>query len=206
VIGQTFGSWTVKKLGIRRDSHETYLCVCSCGNKQNVRTDQLLKGMSTGCRTCGSKGPNPAARITVKGVCRKGHKVADIQILKSGSCGMCRWEGYIFRTYGLTSKEYMDIFNLQKGLCAICHRTLTLPPAFGETSEASSKRTEIDHKHIPKKVKPQPPKRDLVRGLLCGGRYAGCNAKLGHVDNVEWLKAAAAYLSDPPAQKIRKGR
>jgi len=116
-----------------------------------------------------------------------------------------RWETYIKRTYGLTAKEYMAIFKLQKGTCPLCGRKLTLPQHFGVPAvEGASRRTEIDHKHIPKKAKIQPPKRDLVRGLLCGGRYAGCNAKLGHVDNINWLEAAAKYLKNPPAQQIRK--
>ena len=208
VVGQTFGKWTVKKLGIRKDSHETYLCVCSCGNEQNVRTDQLVKGMSTGCRACGSKGPNLKARISVSGVCRKGHCIAAVGISPGGMCRLCRWECYIKNTYGLTSEEYLDIYKIQNGKCGICSGPLALPLAFGVAgSKEYEKRTEIDHKHVPKKVKPQPEKRDLVRGLLCGGRYAGCNAKLGHVDNVEWLRAAADYLSDPPAQRrLRSGK
>ena len=205
MIGRMFGQWTVKKLGTRRDSHETYLCVCTCGEKQDVRTDQLLKGQSTCCRKCGCKKPRVSGRLEVKGLCRKGHDIALVGIATGGTCCMCRWEMYIKRTYDLTAEEYLDIYTLQKGVCPLCGRALTLPPPFGMLyKEGASRRTEIDHRHIPKKVKPQPPKRDLVRGLLCGGRYAGCNAKLVHIDNVEWLEAAVVYLKNPPAQQIRK--
>jgi hypothetical protein len=47
-------------------------------------------------------------------------------------------------------------------------------------------------------------RRASVRGVLCGGRYAGCNRKLGHVDNVEWLENMVKYLKNPPAQKVLK--
>lgn len=203
MIGKKFGSWKVKKLGIRRDSHETQLCVCSCGSEQNVRTDQLLKGMSTCCRKCGSSKPKPNARLETKGTCRKGHSIKAVGMSPDGMCRLCRWENYITRTYGITAEEYMEIYHEQKGKCPICGGSLSLPIAFGVAgTNAYEKRTEIDHKHVPKKVKPQPEKRTLVRGLLCGGRYAGCNAKLGHVDNIEWLKAAAQYLTNLPAQIV----
>jgi hypothetical protein len=40
-----------------------------------------------------------------------------------------------------------------------------------------------------------------VRGLLCPGRYRGCNRLLGHVDNPQWLENARSYVLDPPAKK-----
>jgi hypothetical protein len=44
-----------------------------------------------------------------------------------------------------------------------------------------------------------------IRGLLCPGRYKGCNRNLGRVDDPKWLTQAACYLSDPPASKINLG-
>lgn len=41
-----------------------------------------------------------------------------------------------------------------------------------------------------------------VRGLLCAGRYAGCNRLLGRVDKLPWLKNMTHYLEDPPARKV----
>jgi hypothetical protein len=41
-----------------------------------------------------------------------------------------------------------------------------------------------------------------VRGLLCAGRYAGCNRKLGRIDDPIWLDRLSAYLKNPPAKKI----
>lgn len=41
-----------------------------------------------------------------------------------------------------------------------------------------------------------------VRGLLCPGRYMGCNRKLGRIDDVNWLESMVRYLKNPPARKI----
>lgn len=41
-----------------------------------------------------------------------------------------------------------------------------------------------------------------VRGLLCPGRYAGCNRKLGRIDNIPWLETILGYLKNPPARAI----
>ena len=41
-----------------------------------------------------------------------------------------------------------------------------------------------------------------VRGLLCAGRYAGCNRKLGRIDNPVWLKSILGYLENLPARKV----
>lgn len=41
-----------------------------------------------------------------------------------------------------------------------------------------------------------------VRGVLCGGRYAGCNRKLGRIDNVPWLESVLNYLKNPPARRV----
>lgn len=44
--------------------------------------------------------------------------------------------------------------------------------------------------------------RKSVRGVLCGGRYAGCNRKLGRIDNAPWLESVVNYLKDPPARRV----
>ena len=74
------------------------------------------------------------------------------------------------------------MWKYQNGQCAICGKDL------------KTTRVEIDHKHGTKL-----PKRQTVRGLLCGGRYAGCNRKLGRLDNEAWLAAALRYVTNPPA-------
>lgn len=41
-----------------------------------------------------------------------------------------------------------------------------------------------------------------IRGLLCPGRYTGCNRLMGRVDRPDWLKKVIHYLENPPAHQI----
>jgi Recombination endonuclease VII len=41
-----------------------------------------------------------------------------------------------------------------------------------------------------------------IRGLLCPGRYTGCNRLLGRIDKIEWLKKVLHYLENPPMKKV----
>jgi hypothetical protein len=41
-----------------------------------------------------------------------------------------------------------------------------------------------------------------VRGLLCPGRYKGCNRRMGRLDDPVILRALAAYLENPPARQV----
>ena len=43
-----------------------------------------------------------------------------------------------------------------------------------------------------------------VRGLLCAGRYAGCNRKFGRIDDPVWLRAVLDYVLNPPARRIEQ--
>lgn len=91
---------------------------------------------------------------------------------------------YLLRTYGITIDEFECLLALQNNRCAICGKDLR------------GLRIEVDHEHTK-----HLSKRRQVRGLLCGGRYAGCNRRLGRVDNAAWLSAAARYVSEPPARR-----
>jgi hypothetical protein len=198
--GEIFGKWTVIGLDPKTPNKRTYfVCKCLCGDTNTVHYRDLLDKVSTGCRSCQKKlGPN---------TCRKGHNTGICGTGARGRCRLCAIEYSLLRLYGLSLEEYQALYTLQHGLCAICGKALSVNIAFSFGKETKdTRRAEVDHKHVPKKVKPQPPKRSLVRGLLCGGRYAGCNAKLGHVDNVAWLQAAAQYLSKPPAQLLLQER
>jgi hypothetical protein len=42
-----------------------------------------------------------------------------------------------------------------------------------------------------------------VRGLLCPGRYTGCNRLMGRIDDILWLKKVIAYLENPPARTLK---
>ena len=41
-----------------------------------------------------------------------------------------------------------------------------------------------------------------VRGLLCAGRYAGCNRKLGRIDQIPWLENMLRYLEDSASPTV----
>lgn len=41
-----------------------------------------------------------------------------------------------------------------------------------------------------------------IRGLLCPGRYTGCNRLMGRIDKVDWLKKVVHYLENPPMKKV----
>src|SRR5690348_9964341 len=79
---------------------------------------------------------------------------------------------HLKKNYGLTLEEYQELFDKQRGCCAICERPLV-----------GGRGTHIDHCHTTKRV----------RGLLC----SQCNVMLGMAqDNVDVLLAAVAYLSE----------
>ena len=88
---------------------------------------------------------------------------------------------YAQRTYGLAPGEYQEIYDAQGGKCAICRR------ATGKT-----KRLAVDHDH-------RLEGRESVRGLLCGPD----NQMIGYAhDDPEFFERAAAYLRNPPAQRL----
>jgi hypothetical protein len=45
-----------------------------------------------------------------------------------------------------------------------------------------------------------------VRGLLCAGRYAGCNRKLGRIDDPVWLRRCADYCDNWPSRAVFPAR
>lgn len=78
------------------------------------------------------------------------------------------------KLYGLTSDDYIAMYEQQDGRCKIC----------GQSGEAfGGRRLHIDHDHDTGKV----------RGLLCGL----CNTGIGHLgDSPERLRIAASYLEE----------
>ncbi len=76
---------------------------------------------------------------------------------KSGLTSRCRICGRI-KLYGLTRKEWLDLFNAQGGKCASCFNEIDM---YGNASQAPA----VDHDH----------KTGKVRGILC----QGCNIALG---------------------------
>src|SRR3990167_9819652 len=66
------------------------------------------------------------------------------------------------KKYGLTYEEYLDLYNRQNGLCAMCNQPETAINPSGELRQLN-----IDHCHETRRV----------RGLLC----RNCNVALGLV-------------------------
>lgn len=83
---------------------------------------------------------------------------------------------YTLKSYGMDEKDFLGMYENQKGLCKICSKKIRNP--FGDwTGEKQS----IDHCHITGKV----------RGILC----MKCNTSLGGFsDNVGMLQKAIEYL------------
>ena len=72
--------------------------------------------------------------------------------------------------YGITLEIYEEMFDSQKGRCAMCR-------------EVSEKRLVVDHDHLTEKV----------RGLLC----PRCNVFLGYIESYDGIiKKAYAYLGE----------
>ena len=72
--------------------------------------------------------------------------------------------------YGLTEKDYLQMFVSQDGCCAIC----------GVHQSVLKRRLSVDHNHATK----------VVRGLLC----SYCNHYLSAVEDIEWYERAVEYL------------
>lgn len=80
---------------------------------------------------------------------------------------------YLQKEYGISLAQHTQMFLDQSGSCAICGV---------EECNAPRSTLFVDHDH----------NTGEVRGLLCHH----CNSGLGHfMDNPEWLKGAAVYLS-----------
>ena len=72
--------------------------------------------------------------------------------------------------YGLSSQQYIDLYNKQNGKCAICKNKPT-----------TKRGLHIDHCH----------KTGDIRGLLCHG----CNIAIGNLKHdVNLMKSAIKYI------------
>lgn len=78
----------------------------------------------------------------------------------------------LMRMYGITVEQYDEMYDAQRGACAICERHST----------AFTQRLAVDHCHS----------SGVIRGLLC----APCNTALGGFrDNAASLTRAVAYVT-----------
>jgi len=127
------------------------------------------------------------------------------------------------KNYGWTLEMYNQLAAIQDYKCAACGKpakTMPLnvdhkhfhievqrctPPVTGWIANVS----ELNRPPFVAKTKVEAmrlAREDAlphsVRGLLCAGRYMGCNRKLGRIDNIPWLEAILAYLRSWPAKQI----
>ena len=141
--------------------------------------------------------------MNTKEYCKRGHRLSDTRVEDGNNgarrCGECRkirqrlnWpkraakrpvvlaakqsrHSHLKRTYGITIKEYDELYALQLGRCAICSKEETARNQHGILS------LSVDHNHV----------TGVVRGLLC----RECNSAIGKLDdNLELLRAATIYL------------
>ena len=88
------------------------------------------------------------------------------------------YKSLIKRLYGLTEKDYLDLYNKQSGLCRVCSIFLYNP-----FDRQDGDRPQLDHCH----------KTNKVRGILC----QTCNTGLGSFkDDPKLLRQGADYLEE----------
>jgi len=89
------------------------------------------------------------------------------------------------KDFGITLAEYDAMFELQKGLCAICNQPQTIVDRHGNL-----RRFSVDHDH----------KTGKVRQLLCGP----CNMSIGLVkENVKVLNTMIDYIKKHGEPKVK---
>lgn len=92
-------------------------------------------------------------------------------------CRDCTDDARLRATFGISLEQYRALLAFQGGVCAVCGRAPT-----------AKRKLDVDHDHA----------TGEVRGLLCWR----CNQRLlGATQDPVVLRAAAAYIEDPPAPK-----
>lgn len=225
-IGNRYGKLTVLSIGKTDEGRQFYLCKCDCGKEKEIARNRLThktkscgcvrkqNGIRAGkrkCSRCKEVFNKPKGMITLCTRCTSRCVRCDVVLTENNKsskrigkrCKRCSAEvsnkhrknnsfkvrdQALIRTYGITATEYENMFIDQGGVCWICKT----PP--------KNNRLSVDHKHEKGERKKDPRlKRPRVRGLLCWK----CNPALGKFrDNPEYLRRAADYLEQMPAQRI----
>lgn len=88
---------------------------------------------------------------------------------------------YYISEYNISLEDYNKLFEVQKGVCAICNKSETMKHQNGNIRNLA-----VDHCHI----------TGIVRGLLCSAHNRG----IGYFnDNIEYLENAIKYLKKEKA-------
>ena len=91
--------------------------------------------------------------------------------------------GHVRRLYGLSWQDYTELFDRQKGRCALCGSEHALLDLGGLC---------VDHDH----------ETGRVRGLLC----KGCNSALGALgDTIPAIRRVLSYLETSKGQPLLEG-
>lgn len=191
-MNQQFGKWKVLELLPKRSKYggTYYKCIClGCAKEYEISRSNLIGNSSTQCWKCRLE----EVKSNVKTFCLQGHPIEIWGRTKNGVCKACAKNRLLLHKYGISLSDFIHLYEMQDGKCSICNKELGsyFPKPIGEKGY----RIEVDHDH-------RLTGRKSVRGLLCGGRYAGCNRKLGKIDTMDWLNAACEYIKNPPAKKL----
>lgn len=181
-----FGPRTKHKKRFRSDTHR------ECSQCEEVKSLSYFSGEYGYCKPCRSAAyqnkKDHMKNTETHKECRGCGELKRFAKFKSGKqlnhtyCIDCRRErGFEanLERYGLTPEQYVEMFDKQDGVCAICKKP-----------EVRKKRLSIDHDHSCCSGLKSCGK--CIRGLLC----SMCNNGLGSFrDNASVLRAAADYLS-----------
>ncbi len=190
LVPNKVGRWTMIKAS---KTPNQFLCQCDKGHQQLINQVDLIQHKNIDCSSCIESG----LQVTNARYCKANHDLEIWGLTQNGSCKACLKNKSLLRDYGISLDEFVALWEFQGRKCAICQTDLDITTAAPDWQQGM--RTEIDHNHAK-----GLPKRDAIRGLLCGGRWKGCNRRLGHIDDAIWLQAAADYISDPPAQQMTR--
>lgn len=83
---------------------------------------------------------------------------------------------HIQRTYGLSYRDYLNLYEFQQGKCFICGK------------KPRTIRLAVDHDHV----------TNQVRGLLCSGERSCNHDVLGNIADLDMAKRIVIYLETPP--------
>ena len=119
-------------------------------------------------------------------------------VVQDGRCGAC----------GRPATDFKVSLNLDHEHFLIRHEQVRAPHLLainlrwrawtmlkdGRTWEKYAKTQAQAREDLKREVMPHS-----IRGLLCPGRYTGCNRLMGRIDKPDWLRKVIHYLEHPPA-------